>query len=155
MFRSILLVDDSEDDVFFFKTAAKKRGLTQPLTVATNGREAVDVLRRYINGENRATPFGLVLLDIKMPFMSGLEVLEWIRSQPALRFLPVIMLTSSEQEGDIEAAYRLGAASFIVKPSNPEELGELLRVIDEYWLRQNRLPVEIFDREAATSGCKA
>lgn len=151
MFRSILLVDDSEDDVFFFKTAAKKKGWSQPIVVATNGREAVEILRRYVDGDTQPAPFGLVLLDIKMPFMSGLEVLEWMRSQSVLRFLPVVMLTSSEQEADIEAAYRLGAASFIVKPSNPDELGDLLRVIDEYWFRRNRLPAVVFGRESKAS----
>ncbi len=149
MSRSLLLVEDNEDDVFFFKTAAKKRGLSVPITVAQNGREAMEILRRYVSGECRSTAFGVVLLDIKMPFVSGLEVLEWIRDQPALRFLPVIMLTSSEQEADIEAAYRLGAASFLVKPSNPDDLGEMLRIVDEYWLKHNRLPAEVFDREAA------
>jgi len=151
MHRSILLVEDNEDDVFFFKAAAKKMGWSQRMTVASHGREALEVLQRYLGGENRTNPFGLVLLDIKMPFMSGLEVLEWMRAQPALRFLPVVMLTSSEQEADIEAAYRLGAASFLVKPSNPDALCELLRTIDAYWLRSNRLPVETLDRETASA----
>lgn len=154
MSRSILLVEDNEDDVFFFKAAAKKRGWSHSVTVASNGRMAVDILQRYISGENRPAALGVVLLDIKMPFMSGLEVLEWIRNQPALRFLPVVMLTSSEQEADIELAYRLGAASFLVKPSNPDDLSELLRVIDEYWLRHNRLPSEVFDRECEPAAFK-
>ena len=90
-----------------------------------------------------------MVLDLKMPFVNGLEVLEWARAQPALRFVPMVVLTSSEQEADIEAAYRLGAASFLVKPSQPDALGELVRVIDAYWLKHNRLPAAVLDREPA------
>lgn len=146
--RSILLVEDNEDDVFFFQTAAKKAGWTSPVVVAHNGRQAVEILSGVISDPSGATAFSLVLLDIKMPFMSGLEVLEWIREQAALRFLPVLMLSSSEQTADIKTAYRLGAASYLVKPSNPEELTNMLRVIDAYWLRHNRLPSEPLDLEA-------
>lgn len=146
--RSILLAEDNEDDVFFFKMAAKKAGWAHEIIVATNGREAIDVLQKHAGGELRTAPLSLVLLDLKMPFVGGLEVLEWARTQPELRFLPISVLTSSEQESDIETAYRLGAASFLVKPSQPEALGELLRSIDAYWLRHNRLPVARIDRES-------
>ena len=146
MSRSILLVEDNEDDVFFFKAAAKKAGLSQGVISAGNGRDAIDTLKRYASGDS-AVRLSLVLLDLKMPFVSGLEVLEWAQGQPALRFLPIVVLTSSEQEADIEAAYRLGAASFLVKPSQPDGLGELVRAIDAYWLRHNRLPAALLDRE--------
>jgi CheY-like chemotaxis protein len=147
--RSILLAEDNEDDVFFFKAAAKKAGWPHEIVVAPNGRIAIEILQRYVAGEAKTPPLSLALLDLKMPFVGGLEVLEWARTQPELRFLPVSVLTSSEQESDIEAAYRLGAASFLVKPSQPEGLGELLRAIDAYWLRHNRLPVARLDRESA------
>lgn len=146
--RSILLAEDNEDDVFFFKNAAKKAGWTHEIVVAPNGRVAIEVLQQHITGEARVNPLSLVLLDLKMPFVGGLEVLEWARTQPELRFLPISVLTSSEQESDIETAYRLGAASFLVKPSQPEGLGELLRTIDTYWLRHNRLPASRIDRES-------
>lgn len=146
MSRSILLVEDNEDDVFFFKAAAKKAGLSQAVISAANGRDAIDTLKRYASGDS-SVRLSLVLLDLKMPFVSGLEVLEWAQGQPALRFLPIVVLTSSEQEADIEAAYRLGAASFLVKPSQPDGLGELVRAIDAYWLRHNRLPAALLDRE--------
>lgn len=147
MLRSILLVEDNEDDVFFFKAAARKAGWTHEIGVATNGRDAIEALRRVAAGEVGRTRLSLVLLDLKMPFVSGLEVLEWAGAQPALRFVPIVVLTSSEQEGDIEAAYRLGAASFLVKPSQPDGLSELLRTIDAFWLRFNRLPAAPVDRE--------
>jgi CheY-like chemotaxis protein len=153
MSRSILLVEDNEDDVFFFKAAAKKAGLSQGVISAGNGRDAIDTLKRYASGDT-SVRLSLVLLDLKMPFVSGLEVLEWAQSQPALRFLPIVVLTSSEQEADIESAYRLGAASFLVKPSQPDGLGELVRAIDAYWLRHNRLPAALLDRENHTALAK-
>lgn len=149
MLRSVLLVEDNEDDVFFFKSAARKAGWTHELVVATHGREAIELLQRHVAGEGGAARLSLVLLDLKMPFVSGLEVLEWVHGQPALRFLPIVVLTSSEQEADIEAAYRCGAASFLVKPSQPEALATLLRTIDSFWLQFNRLPAATINRESA------
>jgi CheY-like chemotaxis protein len=146
--RSILLAEDNEDDVFFFKAAAKKAGWPHDIVVATNGREAIEMLGRFAAGDASGPRLSLVLLDLKMPFVGGLEVLEWARSQAALRFLPMVVLTSSEQETDIATAYRLGAASFLVKPSQSEGLAELVRVLDAYWLHQNRLPAAMLDHEA-------
>lgn len=146
MSRTILLVEDNEDDVFFLKSAAKKAGWPHEVVVAANGQEAIDILKRYIAGEPALQRLSLVLLDLKMPFVNGLEVLEWTGSQAALGSLPIVVLTSSEQEADIEAAYRLGAASFLVKPSQSEALGQLVRTIDAYWLRLNRLPAAVIDR---------
>jgi CheY-like chemotaxis protein len=150
MSRSVLLIEDNHDDAFFFTAAARKARWTHNIVVAANGREAIDILTRYIGGEF-TEPLSLALLDLKMPFVGGLEVLEWVQRQPALHFLPVVVLTSSEQEADIEAAYRLGAASFLVKPSVPEELGDLVRAIDAYWLRHNRVPAATLDRETASA----
>ena len=146
--RAILLAEDNEDDVFFFKTAAKKAGWTDPIVVAANGREAMEHLTRFA-AEDESTPrFSLVLLDLKMPFVGGLEVLEWAHGRPEFRFLPIVVLTSSEQDSDISAAYRLGAASFLVKPSQPERMGELVRVLNAYWNSHNRLPAARVDRAA-------
>lgn len=91
----------------------------------------------------------LALLDLKMPFVGGLEVLEWAQHRPELRFVPFVVLTSSEQENDIATAYRLGAASFLVKPSQPERMGELVSLIGAYWLQLNRLPAVRVNRNAA------
>ena len=146
--RTILLAEDNEDDVFFFRSAAKKAGWPHEIVVAPNGREAIDILKRYVASDAQTSRFSLALLDLKMPFAGGLEVLEWARAQPELRFLPISVLTSSEQESDIEAAYRLGATSFLVKPSQPEGLIDLLRAIDAFWLRSNRLPAARLDRES-------
>lgn len=144
---SILLAEDNEDDAFFFKATAKRLGWPHQIIVAKDGREAILVLTRFCEGEDPAAArLALVLLDLKMPFVGGLEVLEWAQSRPELGFLPRCVLSSSEQESDIETAYRLGAVSFLVKPTHPEGLTELLRTLDAYWLRQNRLPAARLDR---------
>lgn len=155
MSRAILLVEDNEDDVFFLRSAMKKAGWNHALTVAGNGRDAIELLTRYASGDPTLARLSLVLLDLKMPFVNGLEVLEWVRTQHALRFLPIVVLTSSEQEGDIEAAYRLGAASFLVKPSQSEALGNLVRAIEAYWLHHNRLPAAALDRAAVPAASLA
>lgn len=151
MLRTVLLAEDNEDDVFFFKSTANRVGWLNPIAVAQDGREAIAALTAFARAAPEAQRIGLVLLDLKMPFVGGLEVLEWIRGQPELRFLPVCILSSSEQENDIEAAYRLGAASYLVKPTQPEGLSDLLRTIEGYWLKHNRLPAAFTDRHAARS----
>lgn len=148
MLRSVLLVEDNEDDVFFFRSAARKAGWSHEVAVAPDGRAALEALQRHLAGESAKGRLSLVLLDLKLPYVSGLEVLEWVHTRPALRFLPIVVLTSSEQEADIEAAYRLGAAAFLVKPSQPEGLTDLLRAIETFWLRANRLPAAALDRDA-------
>lgn len=151
MARAILLAEDNEDDVFFFKTAARRAGWSHDIRVAANGREAVEELERVLAGNGGASRLGLVLLDLKMPFVNGLEVLAWARARPALAFVPIVVLTSSEQESDIAAAYRLGAAAFLVKPSQPDEMRELLRTLEMFWLRYNRLPAAALDTGARSS----
>lgn len=146
--RAILLAEDNDDDVFFFTTAAKKAGWTERIVVARDGREAIEQLRRIADGEPDAPTFALALLDLKMPFVGGLEVLEWARGKSELRAIPMVMLTSSEQESDIAAAYRHGAASFLVKPSQPERMGDLVRLLQAYWLQANRLPTSPVQRPA-------
>lgn len=150
MQKSLLLVEDNEDDVFFFKAAMKKAGMTHALRVAQNGREALEMLQEAAHSPSASPRLALVLLDLKMPYVTGLEVLEWMQDKPALKALPVVVLTSSEQESDVEAAYRLGATSFLIKPSHPDERVEMLRAIDAFWLKLNRLPAPTEERQRAT-----
>jgi len=118
--------------------AFKKAGIATKLEVAMDGDEAVAALE---NGKFAAGPPVCVLLDIKLPGRSGLEVLEWIRSQPKYRRMPVILLTSSNQPSDINRAYDLGANSYLVKPDDLETLTELIKTVDHYWIRTNTRPV--------------
>ena len=119
---SLLLVEDSEDDLFFFKRLCKKAGLTAPLAVATDGQQAVEHLAEALKGAQPVPQ--LVFLDLKLPLRSGFEVLEWLRAQPAFARTTVVILSSSAEARDVERAYQLGAQGYLVKyPEAPVLLG--------------------------------
>jgi CheY-like chemotaxis protein len=151
MVRTLLLADDNEDDVFFFRVAMKRLGLAHHLRVARDGREAIAIMREYAAQPLDAPRLSLALLDLKMPGLGGFEVLTWKNSVPGLARLPVIVVSSSEQERDVAEAYRLGAAAYLVKPSQPDQLTDLIRLLDRHWLGENPQPVPAaspFAREA-------
>jgi DNA-binding response OmpR family regulator len=104
--------------------------------VAADGEAAVN----FLTGALTATAPGLVLLDLKLPRLPGLDVLGWLRRQPGLRRLPVVVLTSSRERRDVDRAYDLGANSFLVKPVGFAELLEMVKALDLYWLRMNEAP---------------
>jgi CheY-like chemotaxis protein len=137
--QTILLVEDEENDVLFMQMALEKAGLASALRVAEDGQEAID----YVSGQGKFADRGrfpmpaLVFLDLKMPRVMGMEVLKWMREQPALSTMVVVMLTSSQQRSDIEKACALGANSYLVKPSNPLELNEIVEGVKRYWLQLN------------------
>lgn len=138
----ILLVEDSEDDVFFMERALKLAGGKTVLKVAKDGQGAVDYLggiREYADRKEYPMP-SLVLLDLKLPRVPGLEVLRWIRSRPELQTMPVVILTSSGERADLERGYRLGANSFMVKPSESDDLLGLAKCLSDYWFKYNVLP---------------
>jgi CheY-like chemotaxis protein len=138
----ILLIDDDAADVFLVRRAFTKLGLGSHLIVVNDGDEAI----RYLNGDDKYAdrehfPIPvLILLDLKMPRKTGFEVLAWLRSRPALRRLPVVVLTSSNQLPDINRAYDVGANSYLVKTANPQAMQELTNIIDLYWTRLNQRP---------------
>jgi CheY-like chemotaxis protein len=140
--KPILQIEDEENDILFLQMAAEKAGIVKPIQVARNGREAID----YLSGTGKFADRGqfplpcVVLLDLKLPQVPGFEVLKFIRSHPRLRTLVVIVLSSSDQDADIENAYLLGANSYLVKPANPGDLVTALNLIKAYWLRLNRMP---------------
>jgi DNA-binding response OmpR family regulator len=139
--KPILLVEDEENDVFFFQRAVMKAGILNPVQVARDGQEAIDYLRGVGKFAQRAEfPLpSLVLLDLKLPFVMGLDVLKWIRQQLGLAPI-VIILSSSQEEADIAAAYRLGANGYLVKPAEVSRLGDMVRAINDFWLTQNTPP---------------
>src|SRR2546421_955120 len=138
----ILLVEDRPDDVLLIRRAFQKAYINNPLQVVRDGEEAIWYLRGEGKYQNRAEyPLpDLVLLDLKMPRVDGLQVLTWIRAQPGLKGLPVIVLTSSEEMRDVNAAYHLGANSFLVKPMDFEDVVHLSKSISSYWLKLSRGP---------------
>ena len=141
--KTILQVEDDPNDVFFLKKAMTKVGMANPIQVATDGQQAIDYLRGAGRFADRGKfPFpSLVLLDVKLPYVMGLEVLKWIRQQRRTS-LPVVMLSASAQEADIVAAYRLGANAFLCKPSEASKFEEMVKSIKDFWLTHNTLPEE-------------
>jgi CheY-like chemotaxis protein len=140
MIGTILLVEDNEHDVFFMKRGMKTAEISNPLQVTQDGQEALDYLAgagQYADRTRFPIPC-LVLLDLKLPIKGGLEVLSWIRDQPAFRTLAVIVLTTSREPSDIETAYRLGANSYLVKPNDVTQLIDMVRAIKQYWLTFNQ-----------------
>jgi CheY-like chemotaxis protein len=140
--KTLLLVEDSEDDAVIFTRALKTSGVSASLKIVADGREAVDYLLRAMKGSNPDDPLpDLVLLDLKLPQVLALDVLKWIRSQPALQTLIIIVLTSSRHESDLDQAYRLGANSYLVKPSTLDELVKMVRSLGDYWFAHNQTPM--------------
>jgi len=129
----ILVVEDNDDDVFILKRAFKDAQLDNPIHVVTDGEEAVEFLAGEGKFANRSQhPFPvLVLLDLKLPLKSGLEVLEWIQEQPFRSELNVIVLTSSAEERDITKAYHLGARSYLTKPPTAGTLHEVMTALND------------------------
>lgn len=126
--KLILLVEDDEHDVFFFRRALAKAGLELPLRVVSDGEQAL----QYLNGDGEyhdraAHPLpDLIFLDLKLPYIGGMEVLEHIRQQPTLGSIDVIVLTSSPEERDRRRAFELGAKEYLVKPPTPKTLLHIL-----------------------------
>jgi len=138
MENKILHVEDNPDDVMLMNLAFSRAGIAARLHVVNDGDEAITALE---NGASNGGPPVCVLLDVKLPRVSGLEVLAWIREQPHLRRLPVILLTSSSQTADINRAYDLGANSFLVKPPDLDSLTQLVKTVAHYWVQTNVRPV--------------
>ena len=151
MTSAILLVEDEENDVFFMQEALKKAGVLNPIRVASDGQQAIDYLKgagKFANREEFPLPC-LVLLDLKLPYVMGLDVLKWIRQQPRLPAI-VVILSSSKAEEDVVTAYRLGANGYLVKPPDSGKLLDMAKSIKDFWLTQNTPPPESHEKEAAT-----
>jgi CheY-like chemotaxis protein len=135
--RTILLVEDDRDDYLLTTLAARRAGVVFEFQHAEEGGEAV----RYLSGDRTAHPLpAIILADLKMPRMNGLELLKWARSQPLIKRIPFIMLSSSPNPRDINEAYEHGVSSYLVKPTTLDGYGEMLLFITEYWISLNMLP---------------
>ncbi len=134
--RLILMADDDDNDVFFVERALQQANVNHPVVRVRDGEEAIDYLGGKGNySDRRQFPLpGLLLLDLKMPRRNGFEVVEWVRQQPDLKRLPILIFTSSRENPDVNRAYELGANSYLVKPVKFEDLVELVKAFDEFWL---------------------
>lgn len=138
-FKPILYAEDEENDAFFMQRAFKQAGIENKLIVVADGRQAVDYLSNegeYANRNLNPLPC-LVLLDLNMPRLSGVDVLKWMRAQPFLSGLPVLVVTSSNRDSDVHRAYLQGANGYLVKPSQPDDLVAMVKSIKEFWLTHN------------------
>jgi CheY-like chemotaxis protein len=154
--RCVLLAEDDANDVLLLKLAFREAKINNPLYVVKDGQEAID----YLSGAGKFSdrnqfPFpDLLILDLKMPRKTGLDVLQWLAEEEALRCLPTIMLSSSTHPGDIEKAYRLGVNAFVVKPPGVVKRTEFATLIKSFWLALNELPLLCTDGlEAARKRC--
>lgn len=132
----VLLVDDNEYDVMLTVAALELSGLDPRVTVVHDGAEAIDYLRGAM-GTPELEP-SLVLLDINMPRMNGLEFLDELRRDPRMRHLPVVMLTSSNAERDIHTSYSRGSNAYVVKPVSFDGTVEAIRTLTAFWVVLNR-----------------
>jgi len=137
----VLYAEDEEHDVLFLKRAFKASEIQNSLVTVENGAKAIDFLTGCVGNRNPIP--ALVLLDLNMPYKNGFEVLQWIRAQQSLNGLPVIVLTSSNQDTDIVRAYASGVSGYVVKPGSPRELESIARALKDYWLIHNRAATEL------------
>jgi CheY-like chemotaxis protein len=140
--KRILIAEDDPGDAFLLERAFSKSGFTFSLTFVHDGQEAIDYLSgigRFADRTKYPIP-DLLMLDLKMPRMDGFEVLQWLRHQPGLSRMLVIVLTSSDQTRDVNRAYELGANSYLVKPIELRDLENLANVVQSYWMGLNRRP---------------
>lgn len=137
----ILLAEDNPDDILITKRAWSKGLIKNKLYIVNDGEEALEFLYKQGEYSNAPTP-GLMLLDLKMPRVDGFEVLKTVKQDAKLKKLPIIVLTTSNREKDIQLAYSLGCNSYIVKPVNYEKFIEAVKTIQRYWMIMCEIPLK-------------
>jgi CheY-like chemotaxis protein len=150
----ILLVDDSDFDVELTLDAFREASLSNRIEVANNGQQAIDYLLGQDKYSDRASyPLpDLILLDLKMPGIDGFDVLERVKSTPLVKRIPVIILTSSKEQGDRALSYDIGANSYLVKPVSFTGFIDVVKQIEDYWLTLNvGAPAEQLDQGSSSS----
>jgi CheY-like chemotaxis protein len=143
---TILMADDDEDDRLMAQEALQEARLANDLHFVLDGEELMDYLYKrgkYEDGSNAPRP-GLILLDLNMPKKDGREALKEIKSDPALRQIPIVVLTTSKAEEDIYRSYNLGVNSYITKPVSFEGLVEVMKALSIYWFKIVQLPAQDF-----------
>ncbi|MCI0748549.1 MAG: response regulator [Verrucomicrobia subdivision 3 bacterium] len=138
----ILVAEDNENDVLMLRRAFIQAGITVPLHVVGDGEQTIAYLKGegiYSNRAEYPLP-DLMLLDLKMPRKDGFEVLDWIRHQPSLAAIRVVVLSTSEELRDVNRAYRIGANSFLIKPLNFTEFRTTIQAMYAYWFSMSRAP---------------
>lgn len=138
----ILIVDDNPGDIILLITAFKSSKIAHNIQVANDGLEALDIINKKHGKEEVATP-DIILLDLNLPDMEGHEILKYIKHNPAIKRIPVLIMSSSATEQDISKAYDNYASGYIVKPSDPFQLESAIRTIEEFWFSLVERPSKI------------
>ncbi len=143
--KYVMLVEDDPNDIHFIDHAFGKLDIPVSLTTASDGKTAFSILKNFLDpsDDDMSLP-DLIILDLKLPGISGFEILEWIREQDVLKHIPVLILSSSSHNKDILNSYRLGANSYLVKPNELKQLIDIVKTIKDYWFDINR-PAEYSD----------
>ncbi len=144
----ILLVEDDLDDIEFTIRAFRRKNIRNRIRTVGDGEQALDYIfsrSAFADREKYPKP-GLVILDLKLPKIDGVEVLRVVKNHPRLRTIPIIMLTTSRSPEDVRKCYQLGVNSYVVKPLDFEEFSDLIELIARYWLDLNLLP-NVFHRQ--------
>jgi len=137
---TILLAEDNPDDLEITLRAFKRHKLANNIIVARDGEEVLDMLFQRPNANDRQKRPDLILLDLRLPRVDGLEVLRQVKSNPETQSIPVVVLTSSNEENDLAKSYRVGVNSYIRKPVNFEKFTEVVKQLGLYWLLLNEPP---------------
>lgn len=140
--QPIMMVEDSPDDIYTAKWAFSKSRLKNEVIFCTTAEEALEQLQETANSQGASHLPGIILLDLNLPGMNGAELLAELKSDPKLRRIPVVMLTSSSDERDITRCYDLGANSYLIKPVNLESFMAAINRLTDYWLELSILPPE-------------
>lgn len=138
----VLLVEDNQADVILTLRALGEKVLTDRVRIARDGEEALDFImcRGPHSGESQVPRLRLILLDLKLPKLCGLDVLAEMKNDPRTKIIPVVVFSSSKQEGDVRTSYELGANSYMQKPVDFDEFRDVICRVAEYWLHLNQAP---------------
>ena len=151
--RLMLLVEDNNDDALLLQRVVAKADLGLDLRRVHNGQEAIDYLLgedRFANRQEFPSP-DVIMLDLKMPICDGFDFLDWKRTQPALSYLPTIVMTSSDLPRDIRRSYQLGAHSFTMKVKTTDSLSERVEALRHWWFEHCVLPQDVSAHSTSTS----
>lgn len=139
----VLLIEDDENDILLTLHALRSENLANRIQVARDGEEALSILtdyeRQIVEGQGEVPP-RLILMDLKLPKVDGLQLLRWIKSNPRMQYIPVVIMTSSREDVDLTNSYRLGANSYIQKPVTFEQFRNKVKQLGFYWLLVNEMP---------------
>jgi CheY-like chemotaxis protein len=132
---TILIIEDDPNDVLLLRKALSRAGIKDPIQVATDGAQAILYLQGDGEYQDRSRfPFpSIIFTDLKMPRMSGFDVLQWLRTHTECSVIPLIILSASKMDEDVRKAYQMGANAYLAKPSNIEDLQEMVRAAYQFW----------------------